>query len=125
MTGKRSCKPILFSQDRLLEFHDVGERILAEQYAAGIHGSAAFVIVAPDPGWTIVFQRKPQRIDLSMAAGAICPLPMCLESFAERQILLLSAFVLAQRWDVGRWRIRRIIENDTGDPGATRDRFRS
>lgn len=94
MTGKRSCKPVLFSQDRLLELHDVGEFVLAEQHAAGIHFSAVFVAVTPDPGGTVILQCEPQRIDLCVASSTLGSLSMRLETFAERQILIIVAVVL-------------------------------
>ena len=111
--------------EQFFKFVEVGELVLIEEYVADIHLATVLILVAPHTGGSEVFQRKPERIDLVMAPGAIRALSMGRKAFADGELSEIFLVRFIERRHIGRWRFGRVIENHGVDPCAARDRLRA
>ena len=109
-------------QQRVLEFDDVLELLVAKQLAAGIDRQPTAVFIPPATDGVIALEHKPQGVDLRVTAGAALVGGVLLQALADRQAFCLDLRVirLDLRNHIRRgW--RRIVEDHRGDPGATLD----
>ena len=122
MLGEGAGEAAFLGKDGVLEFHHVLKRMLAEELAGGIDLATVLVGVAPAAHGIKILQRKPQRIELRMARGAIGAFAMYGKPLAHSEVFL-GRLGLFQRRHIGRRRLGRRIENHAGHPSATRDRL--
>ena len=122
MAGKGACEAVFLGKQGVLEFQQVRECMPAKEHAGGIHRAAILVAVAPAADRIKVLQGKAKRIELGMAAGAICTFTVSSKAFTDRQVFLRRLGIL-QRWHIGWRRFRGCIENHPGNPCTACDRL--
>ncbi len=86
MRDEAAHKPRFLLYEQFFKFVEVGELVLIKEHVADIHLATVLILVAPHTGGSEVFQRKPERIDLVMAPGAIGALAMGRKAFADGEL---------------------------------------
>ena len=86
-------KALLFLDDDLLELREVPELMLLEENTADIDIAPVLILVTPDTGWPVVFQGKPQRVNLVMTTSTVLAFAVSSQSLANGE---LGKFLLAR-----------------------------
>ena len=96
--------------------------MLAEELARGVDLAAILVGIAPAADGIEILQRKPQRVELRMATGAIGTFAVRGKALTQGEVFLRCLRLLQRRY-IGGGRLGRRIKHHAGYPSASRDRL--